>query len=200
MLRAPKVIGRPGQHTFVRLLTKKGVKPKPFDNPILEVSEVFRLDVISLFMEGNDLTTRVTFHITQPQDQGMDSSYPLELEETTAIDPDEQAVEFSLSCFKFFFEQPDPEAFRSIKPPKENLQHYGFRGTDFWLSPPCMAEMHRQLHDLDEAEVDAIKSTVKYIIRKRHDWCLIWITLVTDLPQLMKIMAELLPVPENQFF
>lgn len=65
------------------LLRRTGVRrPAPRQEPLLEVEEVFRVDIIAAAFEGAFPALRVIFRITQPeQDRDLEADYPLELPE-----------------------------------------------------------------------------------------------------------------------
>ena len=74
----------------VRLLTRRNTgitrrrqnHPRPVDRDLLEISEVFRIDVITRFFEGTEPNLRVRFLFTEiAADEGMEVNYPLELPE-----------------------------------------------------------------------------------------------------------------------
>lgn len=68
---------------LVRLLLRRtGVaRASRTPEPILEVSEVFRVDILARAFEGEEPPLRVIFRITQQEDQEMELDYPLELPE-----------------------------------------------------------------------------------------------------------------------
>jgi len=68
----------------VRLLLRRtGIRrPAPTLEPLIEVEEVFRVDVIAAAFENRFPALRVIFRITQPaEDRDLDADYPLELPE-----------------------------------------------------------------------------------------------------------------------
>lgn len=73
----------------LRLLRRTGVRPcAPRLQPMLEIEEVFRVDIIAASFEGRFPRLRVTFVITEPDiDDGFSVDYPLELPEDIFRDP-----------------------------------------------------------------------------------------------------------------
>lgn len=70
--------------SVVRLLLKRtGVRrPAPRRVPLIEIEEVFRVDIIAAFFEGAFPPLRVLFNFIQPQqDADLVADYPLELPE-----------------------------------------------------------------------------------------------------------------------
>lgn len=74
---------------LVRLLLRRtGVaRAGRTPEPILEVSEVFRVDILARAFEGEEPPLRVIYRITQQEDQAMEVDYPLELPEEEHRDP-----------------------------------------------------------------------------------------------------------------
>lgn len=76
----------PAHHQFVRLLTRRGGIHRTWgDNPLLEIAEVFRIDVVGQAFGFTDLVTRVTYVITQQEEPALEQRFPFELPELENI-------------------------------------------------------------------------------------------------------------------
>lgn len=90
----------------VRLLRRRnGVRRhQPFrEEPVLEVAEVFRLDVVGQLFEGQQPVLRVKFVITQDE-PSMEESYPLELPALEVPDPELPPAAWARRIFQAVFE------------------------------------------------------------------------------------------------
>jgi len=96
----------------VRLLTRRAGVRRPLaditnDRAILEVAEVFRVDVVSQLFEGREPVLRVRYLITQTPQPELQEEYPLELEEaqTTTVAPQPHPAErWARALYRAIFE------------------------------------------------------------------------------------------------
>lgn len=69
----------------VRLLTRRTGIRRAFSDltnaPLLEIAEVFRVDVVGQLFEGREPVLRVIYRITQTPPQELQQEYPLELDD-----------------------------------------------------------------------------------------------------------------------
>jgi len=198
----------------VRLLTRRkgmGVnRPRPFIDPLIEVAEVFRIDVIAQAFEHEDPPFRVRYIFNKSSEWERD--YPLEL-------PDLNIPQFSPvafwadKLFKMIYEgdfRPlyDIDFLNGANPGdfRVTWEEFGNRGAPCWgedsaedfFSPIGLLQANGSLGVLDQEDRDTCIAIVRWIIDHHPIWSLLWVPYFRDVVSLRFIQLWLLD--ENRQF
>lgn len=194
---------------LVRLLLRRtGVaRAGRTPEPILEVSEVFRVDILARAFEGEEPPLRVIFNITQQEDQAMEVDYPLELPEEELRAPHEalavayrvyeavyagdttRAIElqqqFNGDCpslrnaFRYWKKKLDIGQWDNLTP-GEFCTFFHLNGLNGGLEYLC-----------DEDEVSLMQEHLNFIFLHYPQYSISVLPIMTDFAQLCFFMAEI---------
>lgn len=210
----------PAGRTTVRLLTRRqgvGARRTGFA-PLLEVAEVFRLDVVSAF-EAWDLPHRVRFHFIQPEDQGFLVDYPLELPELALQLPAPRLAEISvrlarhafdalfepnpvladLAARDFFFDWRSLDYRTYLEPIQQACRLAGIENPVWprYISHDDFDEWRHEINHLIPEEVNLLKDQ---LLQVQQDWpvhALMTVPLMHGIEHLGPYMAQLMSLHDD---
>lgn len=186
----------------VRLLTRRtGIHRMWGDNPLMEIAEVFRIDVVGQAFGFEDIVYRVTFVVTQEEEPALQERYPFELpelEDTVQREPHDQRL--AKYVHKAVFENCGPaqgfliKAWSGEYPNLHNSLQEKINKTDVgqWeLVTPAefftqrhLSDLAEEVQDQGETYTEGLLMVINDILVSYPDWFFGILPMITDLQNL----------------
>lgn len=202
----------------VRLLMRRtGVRrPAPRQDLILEVEEVFRIDVIAAVFENRFPDLRVTFRFTQPDvDRDLEADYPLELPEENfrpGRDPVDHAARAPARAIWRVIFHADPTDYPGLDNVLDLVDLYGpgpeadcnalrppGSDADYIWTVPGLLESHEFLIRLEDVEQELSRELIDWFIDHWPSHAFVALAHYDDVVSLMNLRAYVQD-PRNHHF